>query len=247
VSVVVMAAVWDLPLATTEKMVLLVISDHASEDGTNAYPSIATIARKASISPRQAQRIVAGLESSGLIRIEKQAGGPADMRADRRPNRYTVLLNAMSSMSSRRTNGVTMPTQRGDMEGTDGVTRMSPKPSIEPSTIEPSLTPAVPTGVHAGEVVAAFVDEFRTTHRSNPPNQTLARIGRDARTMLENGEYAGEVLLDAAKEAARFGHANLPSAVLAVLTAQTGGGTRRGPATAADRIAGLARLIGGQE
>ena len=60
-SIRLMSEVWRTDLPTVEKMVLLVIADHASDDGTEAWPSQATIAKKASISIRTVQRAVNSL------------------------------------------------------------------------------------------------------------------------------------------------------------------------------------------
>lgn len=121
-----MSLVWEMDLPTSEKMVLLVIADHADDQGENAWPSIATIARKASLSERQAQRLVKSLTKVGLLAVEEQMGGRRDMRDDRRPNRYTVILDGVTPMSP---GGVV----RGDIGDVHGVTPMSPKPSLEPS------------------------------------------------------------------------------------------------------------------
>jgi Mn-dependent DtxR family transcriptional regulator len=94
-SIRVMTEVWKTNLPTTEKMVLLVIADHASDDGTNAWPSQATIAAKCSISVRTVQRSVNTLVRHGYIRLEKRAGGSVDCREDRRPNRYTIVLSRL--------------------------------------------------------------------------------------------------------------------------------------------------------
>jgi len=42
-SIRLMSDVWRTDLPTVEKMVLLVIADHANDEGTQAYPSQATI------------------------------------------------------------------------------------------------------------------------------------------------------------------------------------------------------------
>ena len=94
-SIRVMTEVWKTNLPTTEKMVLLVIADHASDDGTEAWPSQATIAMKCSISVRTVQRSVNTLVRHGYIRLEKRAGGSVDCREDRRPNRYTIILSRL--------------------------------------------------------------------------------------------------------------------------------------------------------
>lgn len=133
-----MSMVWETPLSTSEKMVLLVISDHADDEGRNSWPSVSTIARKASISERQAKRIIRQLESAGLLSIELQAGGSRDMRDDRRPNRYTISINGVSRMTSRNDSRGDIDTPRGDIQDMNGVSPMSPKPSLEPSLKEPS-------------------------------------------------------------------------------------------------------------
>jgi hypothetical protein len=100
------------------------------------------------------------------------------------------------------------------------------------------------SGVTAQTVVQAFVDEFREVHNATPPTQTLARIGRDARVTLERKEYEPSVIVAAAKDAARFGHANLSSAIISVLS-ENSRPRRGGPSTAQDRIAELMPLIEG--
>ena len=70
---------------------------------------MATIARKASISPRQAQRLIKSLSESGLLSVEDQAGGHREMRDDRRPNRYTVTLIGATLTTSRKV-------ERGDKD-----------------------------------------------------------------------------------------------------------------------------------
>jgi hypothetical protein len=94
-SIRLMSDVWKTDLPTTEKMVLLVIADHANDEGTEAWPSQATIAKKASISVRTVQRAVNSLVRAGYLRMEKHAGGSASCRDDRRPHRYTIKLGRL--------------------------------------------------------------------------------------------------------------------------------------------------------
>ena len=151
-SVQVMTQVWKSSLPTAEKMVLLVIADHAADDGSNAWPGIATIARKASMSERTVQRHLRTLEEQGLIAVESQAGGTKTTRNDRRPNRYDINLRALHGVTNRaddEQHGVTTETPRGDKQSSTGcqmehhgVTTVSPYPSLEPS-IDPSLEPSL--------------------------------------------------------------------------------------------------------
>lgn len=97
-------------------MVLLIIADHASDDGTEAWPSQATIAAKASISIRTVQRAVNSLVAGGYLWMEKGAGGSANCREDRRPHRYTIIISKLR--------GDTESTRekRGDNDDTNGAT-----------------------------------------------------------------------------------------------------------------------------
>lgn len=97
-------------------MVLLVIADHASDDGTEAWPSQATIAAKASISVRTVQRAVNALVASNYLWMEKGKGGSATCREDRRPHRYTINIKRL------RGDIVTTGDERGDIESDNGAT-----------------------------------------------------------------------------------------------------------------------------
>lgn len=111
-----MSDVWKTGLPTVEKMVLLVIADHANDDGAEAWPSQATIAKKASVSIRTVQRSVNSLVEQGYLRMEKHRGGSATCREDRRPHRYTIQLHKL------RGDKETTRIKRGDFEDLDGAT-----------------------------------------------------------------------------------------------------------------------------
>lgn len=115
-SIRLMSEVWRTNLPTTEKMVLLVVADHASDDGTNAYPSQATIASKASISVRTVQRCINNLVKARYLIMDKHAGGSANCRDDRRPHLYTICLDKL------RGDILTTRNDRGDIDYTNGVT-----------------------------------------------------------------------------------------------------------------------------
>ena len=61
--------------AGTEKLVLLGLANHADERGENAWPSVATLARYASVSERAVQYALRNLAAAGRIVVERQAGG----------------------------------------------------------------------------------------------------------------------------------------------------------------------------
>lgn len=74
-SVRVMAQVWELPISSTEKLVLLALADCANDEG-ECWPSIATIGRKACIGERSVQRSIQSLKDAGhLTRNEVNGKG----------------------------------------------------------------------------------------------------------------------------------------------------------------------------
>jgi hypothetical protein len=115
-----MSEVWRTDLPTIEKMVLLVIADHASDDGTEAWPSQATIAAKASISIRTVQRAVNSLVENGYLWMQKGAGGSATCREDRRPHKYTINIKRLRGDTE------SARDERGDNESDNGATLATP-------------------------------------------------------------------------------------------------------------------------
>jgi hypothetical protein len=56
-------------------LLLLMIANHAHADGSNAYPSVKTLAAECRMSVRQVIRLVALLEKSGELIVERSRGG----------------------------------------------------------------------------------------------------------------------------------------------------------------------------
>lgn len=130
-----MAWVWHGSKAKgTTRLVALAIADHASDDGKNAWPSVARLAQMCACSEATVRRAIKELRDLGELHIETQAGGPRDMRDDRRPNRYTVrcpqagdkYTDGVSAVIPRMDDGVSNPTPRGVTRDTLTV--------LEPST-----------------------------------------------------------------------------------------------------------------
>ena len=153
-SIRLMSDVWRTDLPTVEKMVLLVIADHANDEGTQSYPSQATMAAKASISIRTVQRAVNNLVGQGYIRMFKGAGGSADCREDRRPHLYQINIGKLrgDNVTGRQSdaNGATLTTSTG---------RHS-RPMNHP--LEPSLEPAKnePNGSQVKELMSLYYENF---------------------------------------------------------------------------------------
>jgi DNA-binding transcriptional ArsR family regulator len=237
-SVTAMSAVFKSTLPTGEKMVLLIIADHASDDGTNAWPGLDTIARKASMTRRSVQRHISALVDAGLVIVERQKGGTAEMRDDRRPNRYTVVLDALpvdgvTERTPRKRcaakadgvtsehDGVTSEPPRGDRNDADGVTPTSPNPSYEPSEeppVEffPDAAHQEPPPITARDITGHYHDTFRQTHGAAPPQTSVKRIAQAAKQLLVEG-YDPDAIIEATRRTAKAGHANLAATMTSLL------------------------------
>jgi predicted transcriptional regulator len=75
-SIAVMNWVWaNSPASGNERLVLLALADACSrDDGTDCWPSAATIARKANISDRTVRRVIARLEADGHVMVHRGGG-----------------------------------------------------------------------------------------------------------------------------------------------------------------------------
>jgi len=93
-SVKAMARVFDAQgLTPTEKLVLLALADHASEDGLNIYPSVDTIHKKTALTDRTVRRIIATLrsETRGILFLVKRRG--------RLQNEYGMNLKMLQDLT----------------------------------------------------------------------------------------------------------------------------------------------------
>lgn len=134
-SIRLMSDVWRTDLPTVEKMVLLVIADHANDEGTQSYPSQATIAEKASISIRTVQRAVNNLVSQGFIRMFKHSGGSANCREDRRPHLYQINIGKLR--------GDTVTGRTSDADGATITTSTGRQSRPMNHPLEPSIKPSI--------------------------------------------------------------------------------------------------------
>jgi hypothetical protein len=91
VSLIVSRAVWELSKAqsSTDRLVLLCLADHASDDGL-AWPCVDTIATECHLGRRGVQKILRRLVTSGELTIERAGGGKS------RTTRYRVTANGGS-------------------------------------------------------------------------------------------------------------------------------------------------------
>jgi len=122
-------------------LTLLAMAERANDDGTDARQSVKTIASKARVSVRTAQRYLRSLEDMGLISRGDQRS-VQHLRPDRRPMVYDINIDQSrgDNLTPRGADGVTDGAQRGDRPGTNGVTPVADKSSLLlPTEEEPVL------------------------------------------------------------------------------------------------------------
>ena len=134
-SIRLMSNVWAHSKAKGSQLLLLLsIADHADDDGSGAYPSIGHLAGKVRMSERNVQRIIKQLVNKGELAVILN-GGP------RGCNLYRVTIC------------------RGEIQGTEGVTPVSPKPSKNYQTITIKENRSPVKVVVDGETLRAMFSE----------------------------------------------------------------------------------------
>ncbi len=135
-SVRVMTWVWDHSRAGgSDRLVLLAIADCASDDGSEAWPATATLARKTRVDERTVQRCVQRLVELGELEVMWRSG-------PRGTNRYRVRMTPRQSVTpGNLPPGTVSPHPRQIAASTPGT--LSPEPSL--NRPEPASKPARPT------------------------------------------------------------------------------------------------------
>lgn len=132
-----MSWLWDNSAARgTDLLVLLALADFADDDGTNAWPSIETLAKKCRQDRRTVQRTLVKLEDAGLVKVARNAG-PGGV------NRYVVAMPkpAVEAAPEPSTGGGDLPgvaDRRGGVETTGGGGTHAARTVLEPSSTPPT-------------------------------------------------------------------------------------------------------------
>ena len=130
-------------------LVLLMIANHAHSDGTNAFPSIKTLAKECRLSERQITRIVGQLEQSGELLIERSIG--------RTVHNYSIsmILNPdkMSLSNPVKMSGLSLtnPTPNPDKSGNPTLTNRVGTEIALNNRNEPFIEPLINRVNHARE------------------------------------------------------------------------------------------------
>jgi hypothetical protein len=138
-SVKISAQVWEWSQANgTDRLVMLALADFCDDDGV-CFPGVARVAKKCRISERSVQRAFRSLEAIGELTVEMGKGAHTDTGAT---NRFRLTFKGRQSVTPD-VQAVTSEAPRGDNHGTQGVTTLSPKPSVEPSDNRQSAIPSM--------------------------------------------------------------------------------------------------------
>jgi hypothetical protein len=193
-----MSDVFDYSEATgNDRLVLLAIADEADDDGTNAYPGVATLARKVRLPERTVMRCLDRLESGGelsVIRPEKPGRG--------KYNRYRVCVKKGDTVSPcpKPRKGATTPRidattpRKGDT--TQHLTRDGAE-YARPYTLDPSSSSSAPEPADGPEeedlvpTTARLIAERRLLKRKGDPiGNPDAWLERVERQVLERSSQA---------------------------------------------------------
>lgn len=198
------------------RLVLLAIADCASDDGTEAWPSMKTIARKANLSERAAQAGIKELVALGELRVELNAGRKGT-------NVYTVLMATPADSAPPQ---YLHPEESAGVEiGTEaGATLQDPPQILHPADSAP---PQNSTGTPADSAPEPSLNHPSSSSSKKSSSSTRKpkpkpeehprfaefwaayplRVGKgDGRTAFQNAIDAGadpQVLIDAAARYAR--------------------------------------------
>lgn len=124
------------PAQLVNRLVLLVLADHANGDGTGAWPSTETIAKEARCSIRSAQYALNALEQAGAI---KQTGWSKHGTRE-----WKVEMTRTAARARFAPRPVTKPTSQIASPDAIHGANLAPERSVEPSLNHPS--PPAPQG-----------------------------------------------------------------------------------------------------
>jgi hypothetical protein len=167
-------------------LVLLVLADHAQDDGTGADPSVATIARKARLSRRGAFLALERLKAERAIE-------PDQRRGPRGTVSYRVLMpDGVQPVHGAATAPVQSATPGGAVTAPEGVHSPAPEPSL---TIQNRNSPRASAGAHEAA-------QAERTVSPSPIDDERQRLAEQIRGLLQRG-IDGLTPDDAAKRPTR--------------------------------------------
>lgn len=220
---------FQLGLEPSLKLVYMGLADAADDDGGNCYPKVATLARKASISERQAQRNLKILRADDWCSIVgNEAGGRKTRRyrinvqklREKADEAMEALRGDKLSPLKKTPEGCRLRHRKGDTGDTPAVPSTSPELLVELSStttttplalIFPTAPPALPAkkgvvvemmrGLNP-ELQQQLIDEFWKKLQKTPPNSPMGWFHELVRS-ARNGTFVPNLCLAVAAERVR--------------------------------------------
>jgi hypothetical protein len=111
--------IWEAELPRPEKYVLLALGDHAKEDGSDVYPSLARVQWKTGYSETQVREIIRSLiEQRILVLVKKGGNGSTDTNRYRIDFKALRMLQDFREWAANRKGAKTVPINN-DAKGTE--------------------------------------------------------------------------------------------------------------------------------
>ena len=194
-SVRVQTYVWQLELEPGEKLVALAMADHCHDDGSEARPSRATIAKKCGFSERQVIRNIQKLMARGVIVLDRAATQhKTNVYQFVLPDNFAMLKSGGKPVANPVDNahsGVTFETLRGDV----GVTLTIREPSLEPLEEPSPLSSADERRVKKSPQAKPFADEFAQLWEVYPRRVDAGRAYKQVAARLRAGVPFDELMV----------------------------------------------------
>lgn len=214
-----MTAVWESDVQPAGKrIVLLAIADSANDEGF-CWPNMATIARKAGVGLSSARKAVAALEEEGLLEREERRVEHARNKS----NIYVInaeKLAARSQAPAQIERGAAQIEREVPLNPGGGAAQIERHNRKKNPQVEPKLNQDAAEGdaapadglfsaeevrethgftVKANDVVAAYVDAYRSAHQGHDPLQgDVRKVAGTAARLIKDAAVKTDVLLRAA-------------------------------------------------
>ena len=247
-SVRVMSWVWEHSRSNpTQRLVLLAIADCCNDLGAEAYPSMATLMDKTSLSERGVRNAIVGLESLGELVVHYKAGphgcnryrvvmdnpargagsGHSESPVDPAPDAGNPARGAGKSGTRHVVHGARHAEDPARGAGdparrAENPAPRAPKPSEPSRTIKNRPTRELAT-VDDSPTAQTFIGEWIDHCPKKPPGSVVAQVGKHLRAMLAEGIDPADVRAGLVAWHAKGLHpSTLPSVVNEIMNAGTG-------------------------
>lgn len=173
------------------KLVLIALAERAHADGSDAYPSVKTLARYAQCSERTVQRVLRALVADGVVVVQE-----AHDRGHHRPTTYAIDLQRLAALRSGRQT-VTPPAtpdpapSDADLSSDDGRQTDTPDPE-RGDTVSPG---GVTSTTERGDIhdIAGRQTDTRTKEPNQEQNRQTGDRVRDRDEVFDDlAELFGE-------------------------------------------------------